>query len=72
MVLHFLVYNIYLFNSQEEREEIIEKQPIERTITSNTQLDDNCLAVDEGLLLPKLASEMKPNLSDRYFNKQEL
>ena len=72
MVLHFLVYNIYLYNSQEEREETNEKQPIERTITSNTQLDGQCLAVDEDLLLPKLATEMKPKLSEGHFNKQEL
>ena len=72
MVLHFLVYNIYLFNSKEEREETIKKQPAERTITTNTQLDGKFKAVDEDLLPPKLVSEIKPKLSDGYFNKQEL
>ena len=36
MVLHFLVYNIYLFNSKEEEENTKEKLPVERSVTGTT------------------------------------
>ena len=72
MVIHFLVYNIYLFNSKEE-EDTKENQPIDPSITSTTHLNHKFFSEqDATMFMAKFPSEIRKKHSDLDFSKQEL